>query len=210
MGLPDSRSGPLPGYVFPFTWAAFAAALTGLPGSSTDLSTRAAPNHPGKPSGCFACCFPTGVRLHPSRRTGHFRIPIEAESGLLALRLACLPMPMLRQMGCSIPRLLGYMSEQAIYMMNSFQFTRSARLSWHTDREGAESARASRRCQMASTSRSSGGRMRGQRSAAPPFGAARFEETRSLSRRVVLARSARTIFLVLSFRYVLPFLKLIL
>ena len=26
-------------------------------------------------------------------------------------------------MNYSIPRLLGYMSEQAIYMMNSFQFT---------------------------------------------------------------------------------------
>jgi len=35
---------------------------------------------------------------------------------------------MLRQIDCSIPRLLGYMSEQAIYMVNSFQFTRSARL----------------------------------------------------------------------------------
>ena len=35
---------------------------------------------------------------------------------------------MLRQMGYPIPRLLGYMSEQAIYMVNSFQFTRSARL----------------------------------------------------------------------------------
>jgi hypothetical protein len=31
-------------------------------------------------------------------------------------------------MGFSIPRSLGYMSEQAIYMVNSFQFTRSARL----------------------------------------------------------------------------------
>ena len=31
-------------------------------------------------------------------------------------------------MDCSIPRLLGYMYEQAIYMVNSFQFTRSARL----------------------------------------------------------------------------------
>src|ERR1039457_1324391 len=48
--------------------------------------------------------------------TGHFRFPIEAESGSLALRLACAPIPMLRQMGCSIPRLLGYMSEQAICM----------------------------------------------------------------------------------------------
>ena len=31
-------------------------------------------------------------------------------------------------MGYPIPRLLGYMSEQAIYMVNSFQFTRSTRL----------------------------------------------------------------------------------
>jgi hypothetical protein len=30
---------------------------------------------------------------------------------------------MLRQMHFSIPRSLGYMSEQAIYMVNSFQFT---------------------------------------------------------------------------------------
>ena len=36
-------------------------------------------------------------------------------------------MPSLRQIDFSIPRLLGYMSEQAIYMVNSFQFTRSAR-----------------------------------------------------------------------------------
>src|ERR1035438_9857072 len=35
---------------------------------------------------------------------------------------------MLRQMDYSIERLLGYMFEQAIYMVNSFQFTRSARL----------------------------------------------------------------------------------
>src|SRR5207244_5250184 len=33
-----------------------------------------------------------------------------------------------RQIDFSIPRWLGYMSEQAIYMVNSFQFTRSARL----------------------------------------------------------------------------------
>ena len=31
-----------------------------------------------------------------------------------------------RQIDFSIPRLLGYMSEQAIYMVNSFQFTRSS------------------------------------------------------------------------------------
>ncbi len=39
----------------------------------------------------LACCFTGGVWLHPSRRTGHLRFPIEAESGSLALRLACSP-----------------------------------------------------------------------------------------------------------------------
>ena len=68
------------------------------------------------------------MKRYPSRRTGRFRFPNEAESGLFALRLACSPIPRLRQMECSISRLLGYMYEQAIYMMNSFQFTRSARL----------------------------------------------------------------------------------
>ena len=59
---------------------------------------------------------------------GHSCVPIEADSGSFALRLASLPIPMLRLMGSPIPRLLGYMSEQAIYTVNSFQFTRSARL----------------------------------------------------------------------------------
>src|SRR5438105_3563515 len=75
--------------------------------------------------------------LHPSRRTGHLRLPHEAESGSLALRLVCSPMPRLRQMDCSILRLPGYISEQAIYVVNSFQFTRSARLTWRTDCLGA-------------------------------------------------------------------------
>ena len=83
-----------PGYVFPSRVGSSPPTLQGLPGSSADLSTRAAPNHPGRPGECLpGLCFPTGFRLHPSRRTGHLRIPIEAESGSLALRLACSPIP---------------------------------------------------------------------------------------------------------------------
>jgi len=51
------------------------------------------PQPPRKARRVLACCFPTGFRLHPSRRTGHLRFPIEAESGSLALRLACSPIP---------------------------------------------------------------------------------------------------------------------
>ena len=50
------------------------------------------PTTPEGPLAACACCFTSGlVWLHPSQRTGHLRISIEAESGSLALRLACSP-----------------------------------------------------------------------------------------------------------------------
>src|ERR1019366_6572461 len=128
MGLSDSLQGRPAGYVFP-PGVGRSRSLPVGPPRLLDRSFHArCLQPPRKARRVLACCFPTGIRLHPSRRTGHFLFPIEAESSSLALRLACLPMPMLLQMGFSIPRLLGYMSEQAIYMVNSFQFTRSARL----------------------------------------------------------------------------------
>ena len=94
------------------------------------------PTTPEGPMAACACCFATGlVWLHPSRRTGHLRIPIEAESGSLALRLACSP-PEFSPTPLLELTLVWLHAEQAIYMVNSFQFTRSARLTWHTDRKG--------------------------------------------------------------------------
>jgi hypothetical protein len=59
-------------------------------------------------------------------RTGHLRIPIEAESVHLRygsrVHLARSPVPLLE---LALARLRA---EQAIYTVNSFQFTRSARL----------------------------------------------------------------------------------
>jgi len=49
------------------------------------------PTTPGGPVVAFARCFTTGCRFHPSRRTDRLHLPNEAESGSLALRLACLP-----------------------------------------------------------------------------------------------------------------------
>ena len=86
------------------------------------------PTTPEGPLAASACCFTTGlVWLHPSRRTGHLRLPIEAESGLLALRLACSP-PESSPASLLKLALVRLHAEQAIYMVNSFQFTRSARL----------------------------------------------------------------------------------
>ena len=50
------------------------------------------PSTPEGPMAAYACCFTIGlVWLRLSRQIGHLRIPIEAESGSLALRLACSP-----------------------------------------------------------------------------------------------------------------------
>ena len=46
------------------------------------------PNTPEGPVGAFARCFPTDVRLHHLRQTGHLRESHEADSGSLALRPA--------------------------------------------------------------------------------------------------------------------------
>src|ERR1039457_2563101 len=90
------------------------------------FSRALSPTTPEGPTAACACCFAAGFWLHPSRRTGHIRIPIEAESGSLALRLTGSPP---ESAGPSLePSLVRLHAEQAIYMVNSFQFTRSARL----------------------------------------------------------------------------------
>jgi hypothetical protein len=63
----------------------------GLPGSSTHLSPRAAPSHPGEPDGCFTCYL--DHRCQASSAPTDWPLPNsnEAESGSLALRLAGLP-----------------------------------------------------------------------------------------------------------------------
>jgi len=43
----------------------------GLPGSSTDLSSRAIHKHPGESDDCSYPCFIAGGRLHPQGRASH-------------------------------------------------------------------------------------------------------------------------------------------
>ena len=103
------------------------ASQEGFPGSSADLYTRAAPNHPGKPHGCLPVASPSvsGFILVGGLATFVFlsrpnRVHLRCGSRVR-------PYPV-RQTDLSIPRWPGFMSEQAIYMVNSFQFTRSTRL----------------------------------------------------------------------------------
>ena len=75
-------------------WLPFSGAATqeGLPGSLTDLSPRAAPNHPGESGQVLTPYFPAGVRLPPHGGTGHSLLANEAESDSLTLRLTGLPL----------------------------------------------------------------------------------------------------------------------
>jgi len=124
MGLSDSRPRPTPGYLFPT--AVYAPA--GLPGSLTDLSTRAAPSHPEEPDDCLRPLLHR--RFQASSFLGRLATPTlrhEAETGSLALRLACLPCKAspVELLPLTLARLLV---ERAIYKISSFQNIRSARL----------------------------------------------------------------------------------
>ena len=77
MGLSDSRQRPTPGYLFP----RLVDATAGLPGSSTDLSTRAAPFHPEQPGDCSHPLLDRRCWLHLIRQTGHCYLCNEADSG---------------------------------------------------------------------------------------------------------------------------------
>ena len=128
MGLSDSRRNRFHGYVFPPHAARFRSPPRRVSQAPRLIFPRAlSPTTPEGPIAARACCFATGlVWLHPCRRTGHLRFPIEAESGLLSLRLTCSPLdspaPLLEL------ALVRLHAEQAIYTVNSFQFTRSTRL----------------------------------------------------------------------------------
>jgi len=124
-----SPAGAARGYVFPLAVAARcrAAPRPGLPGSSADLSCALPPLTPGSPAAAVTHCFTADVRLHPNRADCPLPWRNEAETGLLALRLAgspfrASPNGLLR----STPDRLHV--EWAIYMVSSFHLTRSARL----------------------------------------------------------------------------------
>ena len=104
------------------------SALTGLPGSSADLSPRAAPNHPGESNGSFPLSSPSVAGFILIRQTGHSHWRNEAESGSLSLRLMGSPHKASSTRIAPCQRLLGYFDERVISKVSSFQLTRSARL----------------------------------------------------------------------------------
>jgi len=75
--LSDSRQEPAPGYLFPCA----VCAPVGLPGSSTDLSTRAAPFHPEQSDDCTYPLLHRRFWFHLIRQTDHCYLCNEAVSG---------------------------------------------------------------------------------------------------------------------------------
>src|ERR1019366_1235519 len=119
MGLSDSRPGPFPRLLIPSgRWGRLPfPALPGLPGSSTDLFLRAVPNHPGRSDECLLIASPPISGFIPSGGLATFTDGSQV----------CFPG--FHQTVYPASLRLSYMHERAIYMVNSFQFTRSARLS---------------------------------------------------------------------------------
>jgi len=125
MGLSDSHQGPATSYLFLLA----VPAPAGLPGSLTDLSTRAAPSHPEEPDDCSRPLLHR--RFQASSFFGRLATLIscnEAETGSLALRLACSPCKA-SPVKLLPPTLARLLVERAIYKISSFQNIRSARLS---------------------------------------------------------------------------------
>jgi hypothetical protein len=130
MGLSDSRPGPFPRLLIPSgRWGRLPfPALPGLPGSSTDLFLRAVPNHPGRSDECLLIASPPISGFIPSGGLATFtgvtrpnRVRLRYGSQVC--------FPGFRQPVYADSLRFSYMHERAIYMVNSFQFTRSARLS---------------------------------------------------------------------------------
>ena len=114
-------------------------ALPGLPGSSTDLSLRAVPNHPGRSGECLliASSPVSGFIVSGGLATS---ISVTRPNRVRLRYGSQVCFPGFRQPDYSDPLRFGYMHERAIYTVNSFQFTRSARLSlvyrMNTDEHG--------------------------------------------------------------------------
>ena len=127
-GLSDSRAESTGGYVFPLAVDGLPTTRPGLPGSLTDLSTCAVPYHPGKPDDCSLPLLHR--RLQASSSLADWPLPLcVTRPKQVRLRYGSrVRFPGLHRADCSttVPESLS--AERVIRRVNSFQFTRSARL----------------------------------------------------------------------------------
>jgi hypothetical protein len=104
------------------------ATSPGLPGSSTDLSSHAASHHPGRSHACSHPLLPRPYQASP-RSGGLATLPCIAGPNRVRWRCGLRVRPGKASPEGSLPlALAGLLVARVIYKVNSFQFTRSARL----------------------------------------------------------------------------------
>ena len=131
MGLSDSPQGPVASYLFPLT----VSAPAGLPGSSTDLSTRAAPSHPEESGDCF--CPLLHRRFQASSTWVDWPLLLFCVTRPKRVRLRCgsrVRFARLRQRSCPRPRLLGYLPNGQSTRYPPFRILDQPGLSWRFPR----------------------------------------------------------------------------
>ena len=133
MGRSDSRQEPTPGYLFPVA----VSAPAGLPGSLTDLFTRAAPSHPEQSGDCL--CPLLRRRFQASSSSADWPL-LNCVTRPIWVRLRCgsrVRLARLRQRNYSHPRLLGYLSNGQSTRYPPFRILDRPGLSWRSeDHEG--------------------------------------------------------------------------
>src|SRR5208283_6212367 len=130
MSPSDSRMSSAEGYVFPPAPGSsrLFPAPSGLPGSSADLSSHDASNHPGRSDECSHPLLQYRCQASPLSGglatfhciTGPNRVRLRCGSRVRPCKAS--------SAGLLPPTLAGLLVERVIYKVNSFQFTRSARL----------------------------------------------------------------------------------
>ena len=128
MSLSDSRHESTRGYFFPLAVDGLPTTQPGLPGSLTDLSTRAVPYYPGKSDECTRPLLLR--RWQASASSAEWPPPISVtRPKWVRFRYGSrVRRTRLRTTDYSAPALDWLHVERAIYMINTSQFTRSARL----------------------------------------------------------------------------------
>jgi len=116
----------------PRAWAASPATPPGLPGSSTDLSPCAVPNHPGEPDGCSLPLLPR--RCQASSRMVDWPLPlyITRPNRVHLCYGSRVRLTRLRQTDCSAPRSLGYLLNGQLTGQAPFSLQDQPGLSWRS------------------------------------------------------------------------------
>ena len=125
-----SRTSGAEGYVFPppLGSSCLSPARSGLPGSSADLFSHAASNHPGRSDECAHPLLPHRCQASPlSGGLATFHCLTGPNQVRLRYGLRVRPSKASPE-GLHPLALAGLLVERVIYKVNSFQFTRSTRL----------------------------------------------------------------------------------